>query len=612
MNSIQFEIELYKTFAENIPKSAVLMFDKDMRFFFAAGEELRQNNYNPELMIGKELQEVVSEASYQNLRPCYEAVLRGERLQTEIHTGKSIYINTFVPIQSKITGQYYGVAISQNITDLKTTQEQLAESESQYQLAVQGFGAGIWDLFDVNQKEQWWSPKFYELLGYEYEEIRPTTDTFYELLRPDFVSKVREQVRLHMATDQPFSMEYPLRTKSGVYKWFEAHGQVSRDENGNPKRFVGSVIDIDARKRAEEQLIEKEQLFSAVFQQTFQFVSLLEPSGKIIESNETALRLRGLTLPQVKGLYFWDTPWWKASEQHQYQLKEAIRKAASGEFVRYETEILSANNEVYIIDFSVKPLRDSEGKTLMLITEGRDITALKKSQHEAVATSQILLLQNKQLEDFAHITSHNLRAPIGNIVMIADWLINTKNDSERDFLLQNLSNTAAKALDTIDILAQMLRVRKDLKKEQDALSFSKVFESVKNTLSAWIREANITISEDFSQAPTILYPNLYLDSIFQNLLSNAIKYKSPERPCHVQIRTFTENGHTVLTFADNGLGIDLTYNRERIFGLYKTFHNNTDARGVGLFLVKNQIEALGGHIEIESQPNVGTTFRIVF
>ncbi|SFB95792.1 hypothetical protein SAMN05421780_10298 [Flexibacter flexilis DSM 6793] len=612
MNSIQLEIDLYKTFAENIPNSAVLMFDKDMRFFFAAGEELRRNHYNPEFMVGKTLQEVVPEKSYQALKLCYERVLNGERIQSETNTGTLVYINTFIPIQSRATGQYYGVAISQNVTDLQTTKQQLAESESQYKLAIQGFGAGIWDLFDVNQKQQWWSPKFYELLGYEYEEIEPTTDTFYELLRPDYVDKVQEGVQRHMETDVPFSMEYPLRTKSGVYKWFEAHGQVSRGENGIPKRFVGSVIDIDARKRAEQLLIEKEQLFSAVFQQTFQFVSLLEPSGKIIESNETALRLRGLTLEQVKGLYFWDTPWWNASAQSQQQLQEAIQKAAAGEFVRYETEILASNNQVFIIDFSVKPLRDSEGKTLMLITEGRDITALKKSQREAVETSQILLLQNKQLEDFAHITSHNLRAPIGNMIMIADWLTKTHDDNEKDFLIQNLCNTASKALDTIDILAQILRVRKDLKKEQDVLSFAQILQSVKNTLSAWIREADVTITENFEQAPTILYPALYLDSVFQNLLSNSIKYKSPDRPCQVQVRTFQENGHIVLIFEDNGLGIDLTHNRERVFGLYKTFHNNTDARGVGLFLVKNQIEALGGHIEIESQPNVGTTFKITF
>ena len=95
-----------------------------------------------------------------------------------------------------------------------------------------------------------------------------------------------------------------------------------------------------------------------------------------------------------------------------------------------------------------------------------------------------------------------------------------------------------------------------------------------------------------------------------NLLTNAIKYKSPERNPKITIKAEKSSGKLVLTFADNGLGIDLAKNKNKIFGMYKTFHNNGDATGLGLFMTKNHIEVLGGSISVESKVNVGTTFKI--
>jgi signal transduction histidine kinase len=102
----------------------------------------------------------------------------------------------------------------------------------------------------------------------------------------------------------------------------------------------------------------------------------------------------------------------------------------------------------------------------------------------------------------------------------------------------------------------------------------------------------------------------YFDSILLNLLTNAIKYKSPERNPKITIKAEKSSGKLVLTFADNGLGIDLAKNKNKIFGMYKTFHNNADATGLGLFMTKNHIEVLGGSISVESKVNVGTTFKI--
>jgi signal transduction histidine kinase len=104
----------------------------------------------------------------------------------------------------------------------------------------------------------------------------------------------------------------------------------------------------------------------------------------------------------------------------------------------------------------------------------------------------------------------------------------------------------------------------------------------------------------------------YLDSILLNLITNAIKYRSPERQPVIELSTETEGEYLVLLVKDNGLGLDLQKFKDKLFGMYKTFHNNPNSRGIGLFITKNQIEAMNGKVEVESQVNVGTTFKIYF
>ena len=120
------------------------------------------------------------------------------------------------------------------------------------------------------------------------------------------------------------------------------------------------------------------------------------------------------------------------------------------------------------------------------------------------------------------------------------------------------------------------------------------------------------IKSDFSKASTIRYNRIYMESIFLNLVGNAIKYKSEDRIPEIRITSELENGKIVLKFQDNGLGIDLEQHGHKLFGLNKVFHRHPDAKGVGLFLTKTQIEAMGGAISACSTVNVGTTFTIHF
>ncbi|HTE31144.1 MAG TPA: PAS domain-containing sensor histidine kinase [Chryseolinea sp.] len=248
-----------------------------------------------------------------------------------------------------------------------------------------------------------------------------------------------------------------------------------------------------------------------------------------------------------------------------------------------------------------------------------DITERKKSEDELLRSKQNLEAlavnlqeQNRQLDEFAHIISHNLRSPIGNIKALIGLLDNNSTIADYQQIFEKLKNVSNNLAETMNELMETIKVKKDATVECAEIRFKEVFDKVVQSLEGDLIQCEAHISFDFSEAPTINYSKAYLESIFQNLISNAIKYRSTERKPLIRATTSSKENLTILKVSDNGQGIDMERFGDKLFGLHKTFHEHKDARGVGLFLVKTQVEALGGKICAESETDVGTTFIVTF
>jgi signal transduction histidine kinase len=222
-----------------------------------------------------------------------------------------------------------------------------------------------------------------------------------------------------------------------------------------------------------------------------------------------------------------------------------------------------------------------------------------------------LTQNNSDLQQFSYITSHNLRAPLSNLLGIIKLLDTSMvTDPTASLLLKNFEECTLQLNDTVNDLINVLIIKNNVNAKKEKLDIRKIFERVASSVQTTIDNNAIKICADFNDTHEIYFNRTYLESILLNLLTNAVKYSSPKRQPQVKVYTRKVDESVKLYFSDNGLGIDLSRYKDRIFGLYQRFHDHADSKGLGLYIVNSQIRAMGGEIEVESEVDKGTTFII--
>ncbi|SDH84984.1 PAS domain S-box-containing protein [Flavobacterium omnivorum] len=267
-------------------------------------------------------------------------------------------------------------------------------------------------------------------------------------------------------------------------------------------------------------------------------------------------------------------------------------------------------------DHSIVWLRDivnvvlENGKAVSLRGIMIDITKTKEAEKELNTSYTMLTEQNKRLLNFSYIVSHNLRSHTSNIASIVSLIESSSSEEEREQMIQLLKTVSDSLNETMQHLNEVINIRNNIGLVSESLNLENYITNVKSVLSEQITSHEVTILSDIPQDTFINYNPAYLESILYNIISNSIRYRhSSRKPC-IKINLAVDNEMKVLQISDNGIGIDLVRNADKIFGMYKTFTNNSDSKGIGLFITKNQIDAMGGNITVESEPNVGTTFKI--
>lgn len=219
-----------------------------------------------------------------------------------------------------------------------------------------------------------------------------------------------------------------------------------------------------------------------------------------------------------------------------------------------------------------------------------------------------LIKYNNELRQFSYTISHNLRGPVASLLGLTD-LLDRSTLTKDNLKITDYIATSTERLDgIIQDLNKIIDIRNDIFQIRQKVMLAEELEEIKKVLNITTESGYVNLNTDLVLCPQIYSVRPMVHSVLYNLISNAIKYRAPERFCEIRIQAQQTEDYYILTVEDNGLGIDLASQQENVFKLYKRFHHHTEGKGIGLFLVKLQCEALGGYIKVESELNKYTRF----
>ncbi|MCC9167434.1 PAS domain-containing sensor histidine kinase [Pontibacter harenae] len=368
--------------------------------------------------------------------------------------------------------------------------------------------------------------------------------------------------------------------------------------------------DVTLEKRAEKE-IEK---LSLVASKATNGIIITGATGDVEWANEGLSRLIGYSLYELQGLNPLKVLHGKRTDVNTVDAFNsciAEGKPFSGELLHYK----NTGEEVWF-KFDVSPVFDETDKLVRFVIILTDITDRKKVEADLIQLKDDLHIQNRNLQQFTYITSHNLRAPVANLIGLTSLVKKLDSGSEAfKTVVEHISRSTLQLDSTLRDLNTMLAYTPA--PSQSIIAREPVLvEGVLKEVLGTITPLHTTIGQDLTFSVTgeeKLYTNrTYLYGILLNLITNCVKFKSPARPLQVQVKLINTPAECRLEISDNGLGMDMEKASSHLFQLYKRFHQGIKGKGLGLFLVKTQVESLGGEICVESIVDVGTTFRLHF
>ncbi|WP_353778425.1 PAS domain-containing protein [Winogradskyella sp. 3972H.M.0a.05] len=266
----------------------------------------------------------------------------------------------------------------------------------------------------------------------------------------------------------------------------------------------------------------------------------------------------------------------------------------------------------WVMDKGMVLERTEDGKEKRIIGVHVDITEAKENENALEDSMNLINNQNNKLKNFAFIVTHNLKEHAGNFESLLDFYDQAETLEEKETLIEHIRTVSKSLSNTIGDLREIVSVDSKKPDETSPINLFKQINSIIRMLELEIQETKAIVKNNMNQKQVLQFNKAYLDSIIQNLLTNALKYRHPERLPVIIIDSLETHEGLVVTISDNGIGIDLEKYGSEFFGLYRTFHKNKNAEGIGLYLTKSQIEAFGGSIKVDSSVNVGTTFTLLF
>lgn len=495
---------------------------------------------------------------------------------------------------------------------LKQNNDEIRESNERYDIVAKATSDTIWD-WKIQEDAFIWNKGIQGVFGYNKEDVGKTSKWWFDRIHPE--DSIKMSIKLYSFIEQKtekWQDEYRFKCADGSYKYVFDRGFLVKDENGIVIRMIGAIQDITKAKEEEQRL----KLLETVITQTKDSVVITEAEKwnnsipKIVFVNPAFSEMTGYMASEVVGK---PPTVFMRKQSFRNNIKKLSQALRSKEAFKFEALNHKKNGEEYWVNFSMIPITNPEDDHLHWISIQRDITEEKKQEKEREQLIRELTQNNKDLKQFSYITSHNLRAPLSNLTGLLNLMedIPVENSELRE-ILSGFSTSTHLLNETINDLVKVVIIKDNPSIQKEEVLIKDVFENVFNQLGFLISLHKPILKIELEKVIILNINKAYLESILLNLFTNAIKYRSPKRTLRIFISSKEVGDEITLLFKDNGIGIDLERNGDKIFGLYQRFHNYPDSKGLGLYLVKSQVETMGGNIHVESEVDKGTTFTITF
>jgi PAS domain S-box-containing protein len=514
---------------------------------------------------------------------------------------------SLVPLKNdgRITGLY---GIAKDISRLKESENALSQSEIKFKSLVQE-GSDLIGILDLEGKYKFVSETSYPVLGFAPEEF--IGKMAFDFIHPGDKERVMNQFSELELKKQIEIQPFRFKNAKGEWRWVETKAtNLANDPS------VGGIVtnsrDVTEHINSQKAIKESEERYRSFFENSIDAVMVTVPDGRILAANPSACKMFQRTEEELCLLGRA-----AVTDPMDPKLAEALKLRRETGTASVELSFIRKDGSKFPGEITSSIFKDANGDPRSSIII-RDITDRKTTENNLLKLNKELknytkelFTANEGLEQFSYIVSHNLRAPIANIIGVADLLENSNQPEEvQKQLLKEIFNNVGRLDNVMQDLNDTLKLKAELSKKRESVKLKSLIQNIIASNQNLIDKENVSIITDFRLIDEVYTVKSYLYSAFFNLISNSIKYRKPDVSPVIEIKTESQDNQVIIHFKDNGLGIDLEKKGDQIFGFYKRFHNHVEGKGLGLFMVKSQLEMLGGRIEVISSLGKGTEFTI--
>lgn len=573
-------------------------------FLYANEAYLRMMGYSWEELqsmqvpdINAEMRQGGWEAHWKELKS-KKNILKNAEVRTK--DGRIIQIELSLNYR-EFDGQEINFAFIRDISRRVEIENQLKESEALFRTMFEGSPMGM-GMSNAKQEIILVNREIARMFGYSNKEF--TELTVNDLLAAESLSTQRNQYQRIAHGGETLQAEMKYRKKDGQTFWGRRKGMRVLNEDGTLKYTMGIIEDITNERKARKELAKRERNFRVLFEENPVAIAVSDFKGNLTNANSAFRNLLGYSHEELLGMDISEF----ALPEDQESLMRLRHEILEKEIVREQRKVPTKNGDTIDVQTTVALIKDDSGEPVSMIGMVEDLTEKRKSQMLRRRQTE-LESSNRELEQFVHVASHDLREPLRSIRSLGDMLL--QSNAERidehgrkclDFIIQ-----ASTRMDTL-VRGLLEYSRLGSHREAEMMDLGVLLSEISDDLQVSIREANAEIRVD--KLPRVKGYRNELRLLFQNLISNAVKFRDPDRTPHVEVSCVEQQMQWEFCVKDNGIGIPLN-KRDEVFFIFRRLHAAEDFEGSGIGLAhsKRVAEIHGGTIWVESEPGQGSCFK---